>query len=91
MTPPWVLYPSEIVQMGFMERLLARAVFAMSIKVLGRQPGAPNIREHELPKKMLSFEVHRTSDSSVGSAALPNHAFGLYGTFSSKSSIYKVN
>ena len=50
-TPPWVLYPSEIMQMGFTERLLARAVFAMSIKVLGWQPGAPKIREHDFTGK----------------------------------------
>ena len=37
------------------------------------------------------FEIHRTSDSSLGSAALPNHAYGLYGTFTSKSGVYKVN
>ena len=49
--PLWVLYTSEIMYMGFTERLLARAVFAMSIKVLGWQPGAPKNREHELPKK----------------------------------------
>ena len=52
-TPQWVLYPSEIMQMGFTERLLARAVFAMSIKVLGWQPGAPKSREHDFPKKNL--------------------------------------
>ena len=34
-TPPWVLYPSEILHMGFTELLLARAVFTKSIKVLG--------------------------------------------------------
>ena len=55
MTPPWVLYPSEIMHMGFTERLLARAVFAMSIKVLGWQPGAPKIREHDFPKKNADF------------------------------------
>ena len=91
MTPPWVLHPSEIMHMGFTDRLLARAVFAMSIKVLGWQPGTPNFQEHDFPKKMLLFEIHRTSDSSVGSAALPNHAYGLYGTFNSKTSVYKVN
>ena len=52
-TPPWVLYPSEIMQMGFTERLLARAVFAKSIKVLAWQPGAPKTREHDFPKKNL--------------------------------------
>ena len=34
-TPPWVLYPSEILHMGLTERFLARAVFALSIKELG--------------------------------------------------------
>ena len=55
-TPPWVLYPSEIMLMGFTELLRARAVFAKSIKVLGLQPGAPKPREHDFPKKnLLSF------------------------------------
>ena len=27
----------------------------------------------------------------MGSAALPNHAFGLYGSLTSQSSVYKVN
>ena len=54
-TPPRVLYPSEIMHMALAERLLARAVFAMSIKVLGWQPGAPKFREHDFPKKMLIF------------------------------------
>ena len=54
-TPPWVLYPSEIMHMGFTERLLARAVFAMSIKVLGWQAGAPKSREHDFPKKKRPF------------------------------------
>ena len=91
-TPPWVMYPSKIMHMGSTGRLLARTVFAKSIKVLGWQPGAPKIREHGFPEKMLIFfEIHRTRDSSVGSAALPNHAYGLYGTFTSKSSVYKVN
>ena len=91
-TPPWVLYPSEITHMGFTEILLASAVFAKSIKELGLQPGAPNIREHDFPKKNPDFfENHRTSDTSLGSAAHPNHAYGLYGTLTSKSSVYKVN
>ena len=34
-TPLWVLYPSEIMHMGFTLPLLARAVFVRSIKVLG--------------------------------------------------------
>ena len=54
-TPPWVLYPSAIMHMGFKGLLLARAVFARSIKVLGWQPGAPKFREHDFPKKKLLF------------------------------------
>ena len=50
-TPPGVLYPSEIMHMGFTELLRASAVFAKSIKVLGLQPGAPKPREHDFPKK----------------------------------------
>ena len=50
-TPLWVLYPSEIMHLGFTELLLARAVFTRSIKVLGWQPGAPKSREHVFPKK----------------------------------------
>ena len=38
-------------QMGFTELLLARAVSARSIKLLGWQPGAPKSREHDFPKK----------------------------------------
>ena len=37
--------------MGFAELLLARAVFARSINVLGWQPGSPKSREHDFPKK----------------------------------------
>ena len=54
-TPPWVLYPSKIILMGFTERLLARAVFTKSIKVLGWQRGAPKTREQDLPKKRTFF------------------------------------
>ena len=92
MTLPWVLYPSETMQMGYTEPLLARAVFAKSIKVLGWQPGAPKSREHDFPKKnSLFFEIQWTSDTSLGSVALRNHAFGLYGPFTSQSSVCKVN
>ena len=49
--PLWVLYPSEIMQMGSNELLTTRAVFARSINVLGWQPGAPKFREHDFPKK----------------------------------------
>ena len=50
------------------------------IKVLGWQPRAPKPREHEIPKKKFPgfFEIHRTSDTSMGSVALTNHAYGLY-------------
>ena len=69
--PPWVLYRSEIMHMGFTEPLLARAVFAKSIRVLGWQAGAPKSREHDFPKKKrLLFEFHRTSDTSMGSVSL---------------------
>ena len=54
-TPPWVMYPSKTMHMGSTGRLLARTVFAKSIKVLGWQPGAPKVREHGFPKKMLIF------------------------------------
>ena len=50
-TPLLVLYPSEIMHMGFTGPLLARAVFARSIKVHGLQPGVPKSREHDFPKK----------------------------------------
>ena len=47
----WVLQPSKIMHLGSTELLLAEAVFARSIKVLGWQPGAPKSREHAFPKK----------------------------------------
>ena len=67
--------------MGSLENLLARAMFARSIKVSGWQPGAPKSREDDFPKKKCPdfFENHRTSETSMGSAALGNHAYGLYG------------
>ena len=73
--------------------LSARAVFARSIKVLGWQPGAPKSRRHDFPKKKCLdfFEIHRTSETSMGSVALANHAYGLYGTFTSHISFCKVN
>ena len=69
--------------MVFSESLLARAVFTRSIKVLGWQPGAPKSREHDFPKKKKkrpTFEIHRTSGTSMGSATLANHVYGRYGT-----------
>ena len=90
--PLWALYPSEIMQMGFAESLLASAVFARSIKVLGWQPGGPKLRDHDFPKKTPNFfEITRTSDTSMGSAAVPNRANGLNGISSSQSSVYKNN
>ena len=50
-TPPWVLYPPEIMHMGSMGLFLARAVFAKSIKVLGWQPGAPKSQSTIFRKK----------------------------------------
>ena len=54
-TPPWVLYPPEIMRMGSTGLFLARAVFEKSIKLLGWQPGAPKSREHHFPTKKTSF------------------------------------
>ena len=77
--------------MVFTKPLLARALFARSIKVLGWQPGAPKTREHKFPqKKRPTFEIHRTSDISMGSVALSNHAYGLSANFTSQSSDCKV-
>ena len=50
-TTLWVFQPSQIMQMVSPEPLLARAVFARSIKMLGWQPRAPKPREHDFPKK----------------------------------------
>ena len=50
---------------------LDRAVFTKSIKVLGWQAGVPMSREHDfLKKKRTFFEIHRTSDTSMGSVSL---------------------
>ena len=68
----WVLQPSQIMHLGSTELLLAEAVFARSIKVLGWQPWAPKSREHAFPKKKKrpTFENHRTSDASMCSVSL---------------------
>ena len=55
LTPLWVLYPSEIMRVGFPGAPLTRAVFTRSIRELGWQPGAPKPREHDFPKKNLIF------------------------------------
>ena len=54
------------------EPLLASAVLARSIKMLGWQPGAPKFREHDFPKKKscFFFEIQRAIDTSMGPAAL---------------------
>ena len=70
-TPLWVLYPSEIMLVGSPEPPLAKAEFRRSIRVIGWQPGAPKPRQHDFPKKTsYFFEIHRTSDSSMGSEYL---------------------
>ena len=70
-TPLWVLYPSQIMHVGSTEPLLARAVFPRSITVLGCYRGASKPREHDFPKKTsYFFEIHRTSDTSMGSVSL---------------------
>ena len=93
LTPLWALYPSEIKHIGFTGPLPARAVCTKSIKVLGWQAGAPKSREHDFPKKKTSFffEFHRTSDTSMGSVSLCNHAFGLHRNFTGQSSVCKFN
>ena len=53
------------------QSVLAKAVFARSIKVFGWQPGGPKSREHDFPKKKRpTFENYRTSDASMGSLAV---------------------
>ena len=42
-------------------------------------------------KKRPTFEIHRTSDTSMGSSALINHAYGLYAISTSQSNVCKVN
>ena len=70
-TTLWVLQPSQTLHMIFTELLLAGAVIARSIKMLGCQPGAPKFREHDFPKKTSCFfEIHRTSDTFLGFVAL---------------------
>ena len=79
--------------MGSLKTLLATSIFARSIKVLGWQSGAPKIPRARFSEKKCPdfFEIHRTSDTSMGSVALGNHAYGLYGTFTSQIIFCKVN
>ena len=78
--------------MVFTVHLLARAVFARSIKKLGWQPSVPKSREHDFPKKNVPFfEIHQTSDTYLCYVALRNQAYGLSGISTSQSGVYKVN
>ena len=54
---------------------------------------APISLEHDFPKKKKrpTFEIHRTSDASMGSVAFANHAYGLYQVSTSQSTVCKVN
>ena len=49
---------------------LARAVFTRSIRVHGWQPGSQNPGSTIFRKKRPFFEIHRTSETSMGSVAL---------------------
>ena len=75
----WVLQPSQTMHLVSKGSLLSRAVFTRSIKVPRWQPGAPKTREHDFPEKKRPnfFEIHRTSDNTLGSVDLFNHASGL--------------
>ena len=67
----WVLQSSQIVHLVSTESLLARAVFTRLNRVFGWQAGTPKPREHDFPKKTsYFFEIHRTSDTSMGSVSL---------------------
>ena len=79
-TPPWVLYRSEIMYRDSTGSSLVRAVFALSIKVFGWKPGPQNPGSTTFRKKTARFfEIHRTSVNSVGSVALRNHSYGFTG------------
>ena len=56
-TPLGVLYPSEIMHLVFTESILARAVFARSIKVFKGQSGPqkPGITIFRKKKNVLTF------------------------------------
>ena len=54
-----------------------------------RSPEIPGARFSE--KRPNFFEIHRTIDTSMGSPALPKHAYGLYGNFTGQSSVCKAN
>ena len=42
-------------------------------------------------KEVLIFEFHWTIDSPMGTAALSNHSYSLYGTFNRQGKVSKVN
>ena len=90
--PRWVLQLSEIMHMVSTEHLLARSIFTRSIKVLGWESGAPKIPGAQFSQKKCPdfFEIHRTSDTSMGSSALPYHAYGLCGISKGQSSVCEV-
>ena len=91
-TPLLALYPSVIMHLVFTDLLLASAVFARSIRVHGWQPASQNPGSTIFRKKnVLFFEIHRSSETSMGSLSLRNHVYGLYGIFTSQSSICKIN
>ena len=65
--------------MVFTERLLAGALFARSIKVFNGSQGPKNPgAQFSKKKKRHTFEIHRTSETSMDSVALANRAYGLY-------------
>ena len=60
--------------------------------MLGWQPGAPKSPGAQFSKKKrLTFEIHRTSETSMDSVALANRAYGLYQISTSQSTVCKVN
>ena len=70
-TTLWVLQSSQTMHMVSTESLLARALFTRLIRMFGWQPGTTKPREYDFPKKTsYFFEIHRTSDTSMGSVSL---------------------
>ena len=60
-TSTWLLSLTETVHMVLTERLLARTMFARSIKVLGRRLGAEKSQEQVSPRKGPTFlKFHQT-------------------------------
>ena len=90
-TALWVLQPSQIKHMFSAESLLARAVFTRSIRKHGWQPWSQNPGSTIFRKNVLIFEIHRTSETSMGSLSLRNHVYGLNKFLTSQSSVCKIN